>query len=286
MGNQDEIQAIEEKINKPLNKILKWIEEKVAKRPFTALAIGIIGIILSIISISIAITSRTTKEPVFIVSPSELIAQSVNGEEKLKIFWDDKEIKNVASVKIGIWNNGYRFIDKNDVSSTTPIRIKPLEKSDILAVQILKTSRPTLEFDTNIEKDADSIESVVIKIKGDEALERFDGALFHVLFSGSKECTWKVIGRIKGVPKGFQPKDWAKVHRSRNLKWWFPAVPVLMLFAVIFILISEISLARRKERKIRWLYLLVMGGNALFFVAYWILTEYSYLLAPSWLSWY
>lgn len=283
MGNQEKARALEEKFKKPLNNILKWVWV-VAKHPFSGVLIGIT------IAILIFILSRMAKEPVYVVSPWELVAQTVNGEEKLKIIWNNEEIKNVASVKIGIWNDGSRFIDKNDVSSTNPIRIKPMEKVDILAVQVLKTSRPTLKFDRKIETDANGIESVVIKIKEDEALEKLDGALFHILFSGPQECTWKVIGRIKGVPKGFQPRDWTKVLPPRK-----PSLPkhlinlsnvVLFIIALILVIVLVTKRARRGF-PIRHL-LLSYGGLLaflLFLLVSIIIREYSYLSAPSWLSW-
>ena len=253
------------------------------KHPATGMAIGIIGIMVAILMFML---SREVKQPVFAVSPPELIAQSIHEGEKLKILWENKEVMNVASVKIALWNNGSRFIDKNDISNMNPIRITSIEKVNILAVEVLKTSRPTLQFDTNIERDANGIESLTIKIKGDEALEKYDGAIFHVLFSGSLENTWKVIGRIKGVLKGFQPKDWKKVYRQKHSPRLWPIILGAMLFlGSIGLWIIEYVQAKRLGRKREWPSLLFLNGFFLFLFVVLTIREYWDVFGPSWLLW-
>ena len=282
--NQKGAKTTEEKSQKTLNNILRgiWI---VAKHPFTGIVIG------GLIALFIFLSSRTTKEPVFVVSPPELIAQAVPEEEKLNILWEDNAIQNVALVKIGIWNQGSRYIDKNDISSTNPIRIKPLKKVDILAVQVLKTSRPTLNFDSKIETDADGIENILVEIKGDEALEKFDGVLFHILFSGPLECSWKVGGRIKGVPKGFQQKDWEKVQQPKKARVFrsivLPVGIALFFCAAIFIVIMAIKDVRkakgRKELIVECITSAMVILFPLAFLLYMIREYYYHLSKPPWL---
>lgn len=267
-----------------INKILKGIWE-VLKHPVTVL---VIATIIAIIGIAVG---RTTKKPVFVVSPPELIAQTVPEQEKLRIIWAGNEIQNVALVKIGIWNQGSRYIDKNDISSTNPIRIKPLKKVGILAVQVLKTSRPTLNFDSKIETDADGIESILLKIKGDEALEKFDGVLFHILFSGPLECSWKVGGRIKGVPKGFQEKDWEKMQRAKKGGVFRSILlPVGMAFVFfIFIIrvimtIKDVKNAKgRKEGLIEGIFGIFFFVVLLYIFLLLIREYYYHLSIPPWL---
>jgi len=88
-----------------LNEVLRYIWAFI-KHPLTILAIGIL------VALSIYLLSRKEKEPVFTISPPDLVAQTVPGEEKLKIIWENKEIQNAASVKVAIWNDGSQFIDK------------------------------------------------------------------------------------------------------------------------------------------------------------------------------
>src|SRR5216684_2807288 len=105
--------------------------------------------------------SKSTKDPVFVVSPSELVAQTVNGEGSLKILWEDKEIQNAASVKVALWNDGSQYIDKNDISVAEPIRIESSEKVKILSVNQLAGSRQTLKFASRKDVDSRGFESAV-----------------------------------------------------------------------------------------------------------------------------
>ena len=260
-----------------VNKALRYTWTFI-KHPLTILVIGIL------VTLSVYLLSRKEKEPVFTISPPDLVAQTVPGEEKLKIFWENKEIQNAASVKVAIWNDGSQFIDKNDFASTEPMRIVPSEKVTILAVQMLKTSRPNLRFDTTIETSPDGIGTVLIKIKGDEALEHFDGALFHILFSGSPNIKWKVIGRIKGAPKGFQSKDWAKISPRHPL--YTPQLIIigcLILFSFCLIILTIVRYIKQRIVKKELL------GNIIFFifiesfVLYSLFILFSYKLLPFWL---
>jgi hypothetical protein len=261
-----------------LNKVLRYAWTFI-KHPLTILAIGIL------VALSIYLLSRKEKEPVFTISPPDLVAQTVPGEEKLKIIWENKEIQNAASVKIAIWNDGSQFIDKNDFASTDPMRIVPSGKVSILAVQMLKTSRPNLKFDTTIETSPDGIGSVLIKIKGDEALEKFDGALFHILFSGSQNINWKVIGRIKGAPEGFHPKDWAKIHSTPYPpRTWFLLVSgcLALLFPFSILIIEHHRHIERKHWS-DWIFFILFLGGFEFIFLRGIFIGLSYKVLPLWL---
>jgi hypothetical protein len=261
-----------------LNKVLRdaWA---FIKHPLTITAIGIL------VTLTVYLLSRKEKDPVFTISPPDLVAQTVSGEDRLKIMWENKELHNAASVKVAIWNDGSQFIDKNDFASIDPIRILPSEKVSILAVEMLKTSRQNLRFDTNIETSPDGIGSVLIKIKGDEALEKFDGALFHILFSGSQNINWKVIGRIKGAPEGFQQKDWAKIHRIHYppSTWSLIYFGCLALGFPIFILIVKI----RRPKNSNTLFAKILNIMAFGFLEYTFLSgifnQFSYKFVPLWL---
>ena len=165
------------------------------------------------------------------------------------------------------------------------MRIVPSEKVSILAVQMLKTSRPSLRFDTIIETSPDGIGGVLIKIKGDEALEKFDGALFHILFSGSQNINWKVIGRIKGAPEGFQPKDWAKIHSTRYPpKIWVLIVPGCLALGLPF---SILIIGDRRRNQPRhwydWINFIIMLGGLEYLFLRAIFIELSYKFVPLWL---
>jgi hypothetical protein len=250
------------------------------KHPIT----GVLAAIL--VGVVTYFLSRTTKEPVFIVSPPELMAQSTREQKQLKIFWEDKEIQNAASVEIAFWNAGSQFIDSHDISSTEPIRIIPSEKVTILAVNLLGSSRPSLAFDYTKEIDSGEFESAVITIRGDEALEHFDGAIFHLLYSGKLDTKWKVIGRVKGSFVGFQEKDWTRSHRQLRPHQGAYSLAALsfVLAGSIFFTISGIRRHADSHSHMRWAIIVVLWGYFLFAAVFLFVTEYYYLLAPAWVS--
>ena len=250
---------------------------RTATHPVTALIVAI-GV-----GLGTYFLSKSTKEPVFIVSPPELVAQTVNGEGNLKILWQEKEIKNAASVKVAFWNHGSQYIDKNDISTADPIRLQSSESVRILSVSQLASSRSTLKFTWQKELDSTGGESAVLNLEGDEALERFDGAAFHVLFSGPLGSLWTVTGRIKGAPAGFAKKDWSKVQPPEPAKR--RTIIILTCFVVGFFLIIlgyEIYSAVRSHR-FRWWRVAFALLYCLVLVLLSFKENWGYLFAPHWL---
>jgi hypothetical protein len=183
------------------------------------------------------------KAPRYAYSHYEVLAQTKVGEKDLEILWKGKEIRNVASVKVAIWNDGREYIDKKDISNEEPITILPSGKVEVLAVQVIKRSRISLVMEADVAPatyDRDSVltirrsatgdslvmrnepekqatQGVVVRRVGDECLEHFDGAVFHILYTGAIDTKWKVVGRIKGIPEGFREIAWRTAIRSNPL---------------------------------------------------------------------
>jgi hypothetical protein len=225
--------------------------------------------------------SKSTKEPVFAVSPAELVAQTVNGEGNLKVLWQDKEIPNAASVKIAFWNQGSQYIDRNDISTTEPLRFQSAEKVKILSVSQLASSRSAVKFSWQKQIDGQGGESAVLSIEGDEALERFDGAAFHILFSGPLTSTWIVVGRIKGVPEGFSKKDWSKVQPPEpTQRRVIMALITILVFSLILSITYEIYRARKWHHPLRWWRLVGMCLYSLVMLGALFSQNLGYLFAP------
>ena len=262
-----------------LKRIIRWLWA-LAKHPITALVAAIA------VGFTTYFLSKSAKSPVFAVSPPELVAQKVNGEGNLKIFWEDKEISNVASVKIALWNEGSQYIDKNDVSTSDPIRIKSAAKVKILSVNQVASSRDTLKFNWQKDVDANGSESAVISVVGDEALERLDGALFHVLFSGQLDSPWAVTGRIKGAPSGFQQKKWSRVRAPEPKERWAYASVFLLAVLVLsaYLIYGWRSKKLTGKAAIDWGMVGPLGVQVLLFGALAIYQYYGYLFAPTWLN--
>lgn len=248
-----------------------------------------IGFLAILISIAIFTKSRFIKKPIYAVSKPEAIAKLIKETDRMTILWDNEPIENAILVRVAIWNSGRRYIDVLDISRTTPIRILPSEDIKILSVEEIKTSRPELQFDTFIETSPNTQgQCVRIQILGDEALERNDGGLFKIIYSGSLDCGFQVKGRIKGSSSGFSRKSWVNVTRTeifqqQPLRWvMFIGFVVYTLLAILYFM-RGIKLVKQKRYKFAVIDIVfsitILFGNIFFF-----LRLFSYLWAPGWID--
>ena len=151
-----------------------------------------------------------------IVSAGEKLDQEA---PRMTILWDKVEVPNVMSVRIAIWNGGSHFIDVKDISKSNPIQIVPSKGIRILSADVLKTNREELAFTLSVVKDKEA-EIVQVHVNGAEALERLDGGLFQILYSGGENVEFLVTGRIKGAAEGFHRENWQTISELKSRPLW------------------------------------------------------------------
>jgi len=156
-------------------------------------------VLSSVVAILLFFASSASIEPRYFVDKTATIASSLDGNENLEVLWNGEEIENVKSTQVALWNAGRKYLDKISISEDSPIKIHLSNGGRILSHKILKVSRGSLEFDVDVKDD-----NLVINFKNDEALEKNDGLLIEVLYTGNSESSLVVQGRIKGVPDGFE----------------------------------------------------------------------------------
>ncbi|MBT3323350.1 MAG: hypothetical protein HN392_13780 [Anaerolineae bacterium] len=175
---------------------------------------------------------RKEIEPRYSISGTELLAEQLENNNNLKLFWDGKEIQNIRSIEIAIWNAGKQIIKKDDISETKPIRIIIPPGLDVLYADFIKTSRPNeLTFSTSHQVSDDNIHYIKIEIVGDEAIEENDGGIVKVLFTGESDERFSVSGRIFGSKDGFRELAWFVSKESRD----FVLILYVMAFGSIYI---------------------------------------------------
>jgi hypothetical protein len=188
--------------------------------PTVGLAFGAVGIIATFLAYWLSLASV---EPVYRVSGVEVMARKES--PRLGVTWDGTPIGNLCVCRLAIWNNGKLPIRHSDLPASDPLRIVPTKTIQILAVEPVNLSRANLRLGVVINsgrKDAEPspivhsprtepITSVVyLNILGGDALERFDGAAFRVLFTGDCSATFRVEGRVVGTKSGFRLVSGAK----------------------------------------------------------------------------
>ena len=175
-----------------------------------------VGVLVITIALAVLffLASRSTIDPRYNASKPKLLAQAGQATEKLTLLWDAKEVPNVFAVDVAMWNAGSKYLDQDMICDTAPIQIVPSADIRILQATVARTSRAGLRFATRILRDGAAEKSVVeINIEGDEALEKNDGGVFRIFFTGSEECEMSVVGRIKSCPRGFRRVKSEDRHR-------------------------------------------------------------------------
>jgi hypothetical protein len=222
---------------------------KISKDPVANFLIGVGGIIVGIVFAVgfYFLVEKKEAQPRYAVSEPETLAEATADAPGLKLLWEEEEIENVHTIDVVIWNAGRQFLDKNAISATDPIRITYPPGVKILYMKFTRTSRDNLKF-TATDLAAAGTSAIQVGIVGDEALERKDGGLLRVLFSGPSTEEFVVTGRIKGSREGFIEVDWDRISLS----------PVWVAFLVGFVIFAMVMgvvgiLSNRIGRHIRML---------------------------------
>lgn len=172
-------------------------------------------------------------KPRYAVSREELIAEQILDTDDLKLLWNGVEIENVKSVKIGIWNSGRQYLSQDEISDDYPIRVKIPPGVQVLYSKFIYTTRPTLQFSTSFFPSGEDRQFIQINFDNDEAVERYDGGILKILYTGEPKDDFSVTGRIFGSKTGFIETGWHE-HIERTTVF-------LMLIAFGYLLVRIVG---------------------------------------------
>ena len=244
-----------------------------------------LGVVLgTIIAFSLYYYGKKEIQPRYAVGVPELLAEVTEDAPKLRLLWDNVHIKNVYSVKIAIWNEGRQYLDNDAISKTSPIRVICPQQVELLYHRFIKTSRSELEFRVT---DISSEEEKILKIElvGDEALERGDGGILKLLFSG--KCNgFEVVGRIKGAKAGFERIEWKDIafRKSKTKLALATFSQVLVIVLSCAFLFSRVSRMRVSEANLVHANLVHANLVHAIFIGVWaaVLVSSGYVLYITW----
>ncbi|ABM04286.1 hypothetical protein Ping_2565 [Psychromonas ingrahamii 37] len=246
------------------------------KHPITAIVVSI-SLTIVVYKLSIVV-----KEPVFAIKPPILLVQNQTGSNRLKVTWDDIPVENVYSVEVAIWNKGNDYIDFENVVKSSPIKIMPTNKVNILNVKRMKVSGPKLELNGKIIEDIGTKKAILINIKNDEVLEHLDGSVFHILYSSNQEVGWMVKGRIKGIPEGFIEED-DYPTKPTSQTWYLSIAAFSLEFLLFLLVITSQFFLQKKDLNPRW-WLFPYNVVLSVLVIYWLFASvFPFLFYPEWL---
>lgn len=159
---------------------------------WAGIVLGIAGLIAAYVFYRRSLVKQTLA---FVAESIQITGRNSNFPSELKIFYGDKEVENVTQSKIIIWNAGNSTIDGERIVNNDPLRLATSEGSEILAAEIIKTTREVNAFSIK-SRDNHSNELILIF----DFLDRNDGALINLTHTGKRSVDVK--GTIKGMPDG------------------------------------------------------------------------------------
>lgn len=116
---------------------------------------------------------------------------------QLEVKYQSREIEQLSSTTITIWNNGNKTLEENDIPKATPLRISTKDDVEILGYRISdinnKANKVTL---TTFEEE--NRQSLKIDFS---YLDPNDGFKVEILHTGRSSSDIKISGRIKGKGK-------------------------------------------------------------------------------------
>jgi len=233
--------------------------QAVIKNPLT-------GIVFTLfIAVIIFFLSKNVPSPSYAVLHTETLAKITDNIPNLKLLWNDAKISDLRKIQLVFWNRGRKYIDKNNISETDPVRVKIPNNIRVIYHGIDKTSRPSLTFTTT-----ENSKGILIKINGDEALERRDGGIIDILFTGEPKGNFTIEGRIKGSPEGFKKYEWFSIISGSGEYAAIISLSLILLYILYMILkTKKEDLISREEffRRKAWI-LLIPGILVIFFMIF------------------
>lgn len=168
----------------------------------------LLGVIISyIISYIFFIKSYKDKQPRYSINSNNLITNFERKVDKLQIFYDDQEIKNLTISNVLFWNAGRETINRDDIVQSEPIRIHLKDSKEILDKNIAAITDSTNQFNVSLSKDRKNL------ILDFEYLDKNDGAAIQIFHTGNSSDDIEILGKIKGStikPNSSKKNDFIK----------------------------------------------------------------------------
>ena len=163
--------------------------------------------------------------------------------EELEVRFSGVPVPRVTNERVVMWNAGNTTIGGEQVVSSDPLRIEVEEGSEILKIDILKTTR-----EVNAFKLAHRDESKRIVDIHFQYLDPGDGLSLNVLHSGERGDL-ELLGTLRGIPSGLsnyghgfefltQVSEQLSISLQSMMRFFIVTILVIGLMAIIFGLLA------------------------------------------------
>lgn len=183
-----------------------------------SLFIGLTGIFLSVLFYA---KGRKSKRPIYDLRTFNLIKDSINKIDSVKIYYHDKKIDNLSITKVVIWNEGKETINSSDIAQNDPFIINIEEEYLFLNCKILSQKNSANGF--SIKK----IDSNQIEINFDYFDFR-EGIIIELHHTATNDKNITIKGSFKGakcIERNLSPKKIPGFQRYELMDINFSEVP-------------------------------------------------------------
>lgn len=171
----------------PFTSIAEWLNTN----PLANVVFLILAILGLLLSYYLYRKSQRIKIPSYLSKSINLIEDSHNKIDRLKILFDNNEISNLTLTKVSIWNHGNEIIDSSDIAAMDPLRIES-KKEKILDAEIFFESNPVNNF--SIEVSSENV--IIIHF---DYFGNMEGVKINIYHTGKSSDDITVSGTVKGV---------------------------------------------------------------------------------------
>ena len=232
---------------------------------------------LAPISLGLAIyyhyQSVQERAPTYYVSPTRtrIVDTSIAAPPQMQVLYKGKDLnENVSAAIVYLWTDGKLPIRAGDVLE--PVRIELDPGCNIIDARILKISRPVTKL---VRAEVSDTARNVIPLSF-EILERNDGAVLQVIYTGKPDANVSATGTIVGVDhfEKVLERHHHNVERLLRLEKYIDKFfAVVSVVGAIFVLLTRKRLAERFGRaKLRF----VVGVVVFNLLAYTFVTIADY----------
>ena len=227
--------------------------------------IGCLGSFASIIALPFGVfpwLAAPKRELSFCINPVRIPIVQIARRSDVSVLYKGKATTgDVTAMQIAVWNAGRESIKSDDV--LRPIILR-METNQIMESSILKFTRDVSEF----QIDTNRISSNAFGMKW-RILEKNDGALFQIVYSGNPEAPLTVDGIIQG--QAYPYKITVEQHSH-------------LLTLLIYVNIGSsaalacLTIAIKKVRRLRWTSVLPSLGACiamLLYVLFWMKRSFT-----------
>ncbi len=140
--------------------------------------------------------SLSSIEPVYSVGPIESVARRES--PRLTVAWDGAPVENLCLCRIAFWNKGKVPLTQDKLTAADPLRIAASEAVHVLQVETTNVSRETLRVISKVVRGKNG-DTVQLRLAENDGLDQNEGFVVRLLFTGSCDTTFQILGRVIGV---------------------------------------------------------------------------------------